>query len=50
MTDEKKTKWINIRINPSLLERLREESETECRSIAGQVLFIIENHFKDKEK
>jgi hypothetical protein len=50
MTKEIKDRWINIRITPTLLEKLKAEAEKECRSIAGQALFIIEKFLNTKEK
>ena len=42
---EVKTKYMNIRVTPSLLEMLKKEAEANTRTVAQQVLFILKNHF-----
>lgn len=49
MTKEIKDRWINIRINPSLLAKLKAEAVKECRTISGQALFILEQYLKSKD-
>lgn len=50
MAEEKKTVWINIRLTPAMLSQIKNEAKVECRSLAGQALYIIEQYFKSKEK
>lgn len=50
MSEEKKSVWINIRLTPAMLEKIKHEARFQCRSLAGQALYIIEQYFKFKEK
>jgi hypothetical protein len=48
MDNEIKTKYMNIRIPPSLMEALKKEAEENTRTVASQVLHIIKTHFNQK--
>jgi hypothetical protein len=43
---EIKTKFMNIRVTPTLMDLLKKEAEENMRTVAQQVLFILKNHFK----
>lgn len=45
---EIKTKFMNIRVTPSLMDLLKKEAEENMRTVAQQVLFILKNHFSNK--
>lgn len=45
---EVKTKYMNIRVTPTLLNLLKKEAEENTRTVAQQVLFILKNHFNNK--
>jgi hypothetical protein len=45
---EAKTKYMNIRIPPSLMEALKNEAEDNTRTVASQVLHILKTHFNQK--
>jgi hypothetical protein len=45
---EAKTKYMNIRIPPSLMEALKKEAEDNTRTVASQVLHILKTHFNQK--
>lgn len=42
---EIKTKYMNIRVTPTLLDMLKKEADENTRTVAQQVLFILKNHF-----
>lgn len=48
MTKELKNKWFNIRLTPTLLEKIKAEAAKEFRTISAQCIYIIEKYFKDK--
>lgn len=48
MDSEIKTKYMNIRIPPLLMEALKKEAEENTRTVASQVLHIIKTHFNQK--
>lgn len=50
MSKEVKSSWINIRLTPALLEKIKAEAEQEHRTISSQSIYIIEQYFKSKEK
>jgi len=45
---EAKTKYMNIRIPPTLMEALKKEAEDNTRTVASQVLHILKTHFNQK--
>jgi hypothetical protein len=45
---EAKTKYMNIRIPPTLMEALKKEAEENTRTVASQVLHILKTHFNQK--
>jgi hypothetical protein len=45
---EAKTKYMNIRVPPSLMDALKKEAEENTRTVASQVLHILKNHFNQK--
>ena len=45
---ENKTKFMNIRVTPALMDALKKEAEDNTRTVASQVLFILKNHFNKK--
>lgn len=45
---ETKSKFMNIRVTPELMEMLKKEAEDNTRTVASQVLFILKNHFNKK--
>jgi hypothetical protein len=45
---EAKTKYMNIRIPPTLMEALKKESQENTRTVASQVLHILKTHFNQK--
>lgn len=45
---EVKSKYMNIRVTPSLLDMLKKEADDNTRTVAQQVLFILKNHFNKK--
>jgi hypothetical protein len=45
---ELKTKFMNIRVTPTLMEALKKEAEANTRTVASQVLHILKNHFNQK--
>lgn len=47
-TKEVKTKYMNIRVTPTLMDMLKKEAEENTRTVASQVLFILKNHFNKK--
>ena len=47
-TKEVKTKYMNIRVTPTLMDMLKKEAEENTRTVAKQVLFILKNHFNNK--
>ena len=47
-TKEVKTKFMNIRVTPTLMDMLKKEAEENTRTVASQVLFILKNHFNNK--
>ena len=40
--------YIKMKIEGKLLELLRAESESECRTCTQQALYIIKSYYKDK--
>lgn len=48
MNQETKTKYMNIRIPPTLLDALKKEAEENTRTVASQVLHILKTHFNQK--
>lgn len=48
MNQETKTKYMNIRVPPSLLEALKKEAEANTRTVASQVLHILKTRFNQK--
>jgi len=44
-TKEVKTKFMNIRVTPTLMAMLKKEAEDNTRTVAQQVLYILKNHF-----
>jgi hypothetical protein len=48
MNQETKTKYMNIRIPPTLLDALKKEAEQNTRTVASQVLHILKTHFNQK--
>jgi hypothetical protein len=48
MEAETKTKYMNIRLPPSLMEALKKEAEENTRTVASQVLHILKTHFNQK--
>jgi hypothetical protein len=45
---EAKTKYMNIRVPPSLMDALKKEAEENTRTVASQVLHILKTHFNQK--
>jgi hypothetical protein len=45
---EAKTKFMNIRVTPALMEALKKEAEDNTRTVASQVLHILKTHFNQK--
>lgn len=41
--------YIKLKIEGELLELLKAESESECRTCTQQSLYIIKSHYKTKE-
>lgn len=50
MTREIKDKWVNVRITPTLLEKLKDLAAAEHRTISSQVVQVLETYFKSKGK
>ena len=49
MSDKQaKTKYMNIRVTPAMLEKLKQEAEANTRTVAAQVLHIIKQYL-DKQ-
>lgn len=46
MSQNKKTEWLSIRIPPGVRERLKASAEANHRSMASQILAIVEEHLK----
>jgi len=47
-TKEVKSKFMNIRVTPALMDALKKEAEENTRTVASQVLHILKNHFNQK--
>jgi hypothetical protein len=45
---EAKTKFMNIRVTPALMDALKKEAEDNTRTVASQVLHILKTHFNQK--
>ena len=41
--------YIKLKIEGELLELLKAESQSECRTCTQQALYIIKSHYKTKE-
>lgn len=50
MEKEIKASWVNVRITPGLLDKIKAEAEREFRTISSQCVFILEKFFNEKAK
>lgn len=42
----KKTDWMSVRIPDGLRQELKKEAETNHRSLASHIIYILETHLK----
>lgn len=45
---EAKTKFMNIRVTPALMDALKKEAEENTRTVASQILHILKTRFNQK--